>query len=189
MDRMFQVKHVFLWEIQSKIWFNVLASPHAIYIFTWIWQQTVQRVWLCNKCSARVIAGTAIHSTPVLNVTIPRLTFAGAPELLILIFCGPYIDTCLYSFRKYFLKFSWSSKPRDFSLANHIQIPSGPCQTICQLDLLCNLCNYTRNSVCNQSIYIYIETSVRNKCRCSFYCALLTLHVSAPIGGHLQVVL
>jgi hypothetical protein len=38
-------------------------------------------------------------------------------------------------------------------------------------------------------IYIYIETSVRNKCRCSFYCALLTLHVSAPIGGHLQVVL
>jgi hypothetical protein len=38
------------------------------------------------------------------------------------------------------------------------------------------------------NIYIYIETSVRNKCRCSFYCALLTLHVSAPIGGHLQVV-
>jgi hypothetical protein len=36
---------------------------------------------------------------------------------------------------------------------------------------------------------IYIEISVRNKCRCSFYCALLTLHVSAPIGGHLQVVL
>jgi hypothetical protein len=35
---------------------------------------------------------------------------------------------------------------------------------------------------------IYIETSVRNKCGCSFYCALLTLHVSAPIGGHLQVV-
>jgi hypothetical protein len=35
---------------------------------------------------------------------------------------------------------------------------------------------------------VYIETSVRNKCRCSFYCALLTLHVSAPIGGHLQVV-
>jgi hypothetical protein len=34
----------------------------------------------------------------------------------------------------------------------------------------------------------YIETSVRNKCRCAFYCALLTLHVSAPIGGHLQVV-
>jgi hypothetical protein len=41
------------------------------------------------------------------------------------------------------------------------------------------------------SVYqsIYIETSVRNKCRCSFYCALLTLHVSAPISGHLQVVL
>jgi hypothetical protein len=42
------------------------------------------------------------------------------------------------------------------------------------------------------SKYIYgsicIETSVRNKCRCSFYCAHLTLHVSAPIGGHLQVV-
>jgi hypothetical protein len=35
---------------------------------------------------------------------------------------------------------------------------------------------------------IYVETSVRNKCRCSFYCAVLTLHVSAPIGGHLQVV-
>jgi hypothetical protein len=35
---------------------------------------------------------------------------------------------------------------------------------------------------------IYIETSVRNKYRCSFYCALLTLHVSALIGGHLQVV-
>jgi hypothetical protein len=37
--------------------------------------------------------------------------------------------------------------------------------------------------------YIYVETSVRNKCRCSFYCALLTLHVSVPIGGYLQVVL
>jgi hypothetical protein len=35
---------------------------------------------------------------------------------------------------------------------------------------------------------IYVETSVRNKCRCSFYCVLLTLHVSVPIGGHLQVV-
>jgi hypothetical protein len=34
----------------------------------------------------------------------------------------------------------------------------------------------------------YIETSVRNKCRCYFYCALLTLHVSAPIGDYLQVV-
>jgi hypothetical protein len=28
----------------------------------------------------------------------------------------------------------------------------------------------------NIYIYIYIETSVRNKYRCSFYCALLTLH-------------
>jgi hypothetical protein len=28
-------------------------------------------------------------------------------------------------------------------------------------------------------------TSVRNKV---FYCALLTLHVSAPFGGHLKVV-
>jgi hypothetical protein len=37
-------------------------------------------------------------------------------------------------------------------------------------------------------LLIYVETSVRNKCRCSFYCALLTLYVSAPIGGHLQVV-
>jgi hypothetical protein len=35
---------------------------------------------------------------------------------------------------------------------------------------------------------VYIETSVRNKGRCSFYCALFTLHVSAPIGGHLQAV-
>jgi hypothetical protein len=35
-----------------------------------------------------------------------------------------------------------------------------------------------------ESIYIYIETSVRNKCRCSFYCALLTLHVSVPVGGN-----
>jgi hypothetical protein len=43
------------------------------------------------------------------------------------------------------------------------------------------------NKVMEQSIYI--ETSVRNKCRCSFYCALLTLHVSAPIDGHLQVAL
>jgi hypothetical protein len=34
----------------------------------------------------------------------------------------------------------------------------------------------------------YIETSVRNKCRCSFYCALFTLHVSAPIGGRHQVI-
>jgi hypothetical protein len=33
-----------------------------------------------------------------------------------------------------------------------------------------------------------VETSVHNKCRCLFYCALFTLHVSAPIGGHLQVV-
>jgi hypothetical protein len=33
-----------------------------------------------------------------------------------------------------------------------------------------------------------VETSVRNKCRCSFYCALFTLHVSVPIGGHLQVI-
>jgi hypothetical protein len=42
----------------------------------------------------------------------------------------------------------------------------------------------------NKFLYqpIYVETSVRNKCRCSFFCALLTLHVSAPIGGHLQVV-
>jgi hypothetical protein len=36
-------------------------------------------------------------------------------------------------------------------------------------------------------LLIYIETSVRNKCRCSFYCALM-LYVSAPIGGRLQVV-
>jgi hypothetical protein len=35
---------------------------------------------------------------------------------------------------------------------------------------------------------INVETSVRNKCQCSCYCALFTLHVSAPIGGHLQVV-
>jgi hypothetical protein len=35
---------------------------------------------------------------------------------------------------------------------------------------------------------IYVETSVRNKCQRSFYCALVTLHVSAPIGGYLQVV-
>jgi hypothetical protein len=34
---------------------------------------------------------------------------------------------------------------------------------------------------------IYVETSICNKCRCSFYCVLLTLHVSAPIGGNLQV--
>jgi hypothetical protein len=49
-----------------------------------------------------------------------------------------------------------------------------------------------RLKIFNESIQIqsiYIETSVSNKCRCSFYCALLTLHVSAPIGGHLQVVL
>jgi hypothetical protein len=31
-----------------------------------------------------------------------------------------------------------------------------------------------------------VETSVPNKCRCSFYCALFTLHVSAPIGGHFR---
>jgi hypothetical protein len=50
------------------------------------------------------------------------------------------------------------------------------------------------NSMCisvetNSSTNIYTETSIRNKCRCSFYSALLTLHVSAPIGGHLQVAL
>jgi hypothetical protein len=33
-------------------------------------------------------------------------------------------------------------------------------------------------------------TSIRNKIffGARFYCALLTLHVSAPFGGHLQVV-
>jgi hypothetical protein len=35
-----------------------------------------------------------------------------------------------------------------------------------------------------------VKTSVRNTVFFSarFYCALITLHVSAPIGGHLQVV-
>jgi hypothetical protein len=53
----------------------------------------------------------------------------------------------------------------------------------CHMILILGLCILLR-------VYqpIYIETSVRNKCRCSFYCALLTLHVSADIGGHLQVV-
>jgi hypothetical protein len=41
--------------------------------------------------------------------------------------------------------------------------------------------------VARLSINIYIETSVHNKCRCLFYSALFTLHVSAPVGGHLQV--
>jgi hypothetical protein len=41
---------------------------------------------------------------------------------------------------------------------------------------------------CKNLLTDIVETSVRNKCRCSFYCALFTLHVSAPIGGHLQVV-
>jgi hypothetical protein len=40
----------------------------------------------------------------------------------------------------------------------------------------------------DQLLSIYIETSVRKKYRCSFYYALLTLHVSVPIGDHLQVV-
>jgi hypothetical protein len=43
----------------------------------------------------------------------------------------------------------------------------------------------TRGNHTSSNIY---RTSVRNKCRCSFYSALLTLHVSVPIGGHLQVV-
>jgi hypothetical protein len=36
----------------------------------------------------------------------------------------------------------------------------------------------------------YWKTSVRNTVffGARFYCALLTLHVSAPFGGHLQVV-
>jgi hypothetical protein len=34
-----------------------------------------------------------------------------------------------------------------------------------------------------------VTLTLTDKCRCSFYCALLTLRVSAPIGGHLQVVL
>jgi hypothetical protein len=51
-----------------------------------------------------------------------------------------------------------------------------------------NLNYWVMRPVERVSINIYIETSVRNKCRCSFYCALFTLHVSAPIGGHLQVV-
>jgi hypothetical protein len=48
--------------------------------------------------------------------------------------------------------------------------------------LIIGLCILLR--VYQPIIYIYIETSVRNKCRCSFYCALLTLHVLASIGGH-----
>jgi hypothetical protein len=35
------------------------------------------------------------------------------------------------------------------------------------------------------SIYRSLRTQQMS---CSFYCALLTLHVSAPIGGHFQVV-
>jgi hypothetical protein len=48
-----------------------------------------------------------------------------------------------------------------------------------------------RRVVCstNKSISTNICRNLRTQqCRCSFYCALLTLHVSAPIGGHLQVV-
>jgi hypothetical protein len=60
---------------------------------------------------------------------------------------------------------------------------SSPCKTLLEMlnkrMLNCWAC---QNSY---RIPIYVETSVRNKCRCSFYCALLTLHVSAPIGGHL----
>jgi hypothetical protein len=50
-----------------------------------------------------------------------------------------------------------------------------------------NLSHWVMHPVARVSTNI-VENSVRNKCRCSFYCALFTLHVSAPIGGHLQVV-
>jgi hypothetical protein len=48
--------------------------------------------------------------------------------------------------------------------------------------------HWVMHPVARVSTNIYIETSVSNKSQCSFYCAPLTLHVSAPIGGHLQVV-
>jgi hypothetical protein len=54
--------------------------------------------------------------------------------------------------------------------------------------LLNNLNHWVMHPVARVSTNIYIESSIRNKCRCSFYCALSTLHVSAPTGGHLQVV-
>jgi hypothetical protein len=54
--------------------------------------------------------------------------------------------------------------------------------------LIHDLNHWVMHPVARVSTNIYVETSVRNKCQCSFYCALLTLHVSAPIGGHLQVV-
>jgi hypothetical protein len=65
----------------------------------------------------------------------------------------------------------------------HIFINQNLREAIKQVNLIIGLCILLR-------VYqlIYVETSVRNKCQCSFYCALLTLHVSAPIGGHLQVV-
>jgi hypothetical protein len=45
-----------------------------------------------------------------------------------------------------------------------------------------NLYNFNKHNQISINIY-------RNdKCRCSFYCALFTLHVSAPIGGHLHVI-
>jgi hypothetical protein len=49
-------------------------------------------------------------------------------------------------------------------------------------------CELGAELVLPSGMHYFIETSVRNKCRCTFYCALLTLHVSAPISGHLQVV-
>jgi hypothetical protein len=44
-----------------------------------------------------------------------------------------------------------------------------------------NLNCWVMHPVARVSINIYIETSVRNKCRCSFYCALLTVPSSGGL--------
>jgi hypothetical protein len=53
--------------------------------------------------------------------------------------------------------------------------------------LIIGLCMYP---VARVSINIYIYRNLRTQqMSVLVFCALLTLHVSAPIGGHLQVVL
>jgi hypothetical protein len=63
---------------------------------------------------------------------------------------------------------------RDFSSYHSVRTESGAHPAGRGVMLTTHLQLVPRSRMVDQSIYI--ETSVRNKCRCSFYCALITLH-------------
>jgi hypothetical protein len=69
---------------------------------------------------------------------------------------------------------------------NTVQYSIVQCSAVPYNTINVNVNHWVMHPVARVSTII-VETSVRNKCRCSFYCALFTLHVSAPIGGHIQV--